>query len=212
MRNALPETLSWTARTALETVPGFDRVAIALTRPNGGIRTMVASDDLVWELDAVQYGLDQGPCVDAVRGEQPVVRLEHAGQDPRWPQYLPGAVARGLRSQLSVRLWTGEQALGGINFYSTVSDTIDSQASDIAELLAAQASIALSHAQQAQQLQEAVATRQVIGQAVGIVMERYGISHHAAFEYLARESQVSNTKLRVLAQELVDATERGSSR
>ncbi len=93
--------------------------------------------------------------------------------------------------------------MGGLNFYSTTSPTVDPQAQPIADLFATHAALALGNAREKETLNEALLTRQVIGQAVGIVMERYKIGSDRAFEFLVRASSVANVKLRDVAQELV---------
>src|SRR6478735_10562332 len=114
------------------------------------------------------------------------------------------AVAKGLRSQIGMRLYTERETLGGLNMYSTSSDTIDADVLHMAELFAAHASLALGHARREEQLSTALLTRKVIGQAIGILMERHGLDEDGAFAYLTRVSSHSNVKLRTVAQEIVD--------
>ena len=97
---------------------------------------------------------------------------------PYFVTYLPIfldylAVEKGLRSQLGIALYQDAETLGGLNMYSINSDTIDPQTQHMAELFAAHAAIALGHAQHADHLHTGLISRQVIGQAVGIIMERY---------------------------------------
>jgi GAF domain-containing protein len=136
----------------------------------------------------------------------PVVVVEHARHDQRWPNYMPKAVAKGLRAQLALRLYTEEETLGGLNLYSTCSDTVDPDARQMAELFASHAAIALGRARHEHQLNEALASRKAIGQAIGIVMERYQIDEDRAFHFLARASQTSNIKLRLIADEVIATT------
>lgn len=107
----LEETLDAIVRATVETVPGFDHVGISLTHRGGRIETMSVTDQLVWDLDEVQYGLSEGPCYDSIRGASVTV-VEHAAQDQRWPSCMPQAVQRGLRSQLAVGLYRDEQSVG----------------------------------------------------------------------------------------------------
>lgn len=201
----LEDTLDTIAHTALLSVPGFNHVGISITHSDGKIQTMSGTDQLVWELDDLQYSLGEGPCVDSVRKE-PVVVVEYARDDPRWPRYMPEAVERGLRSQLGLRLYTDQATLGCLNLYSTQADTIDPEAVHLAELFATHAAIALGRSRQEDQLNQALNSRKIIGQAIGIVMERYQIDQERAFQFLARASQTSNIKLRDVAQGIVDTT------
>lgn len=96
--------------------------------------------------------------------------------------------------------------LGGLNLYSTSSDVVSEEAVQAAQLFARHATIALEKAQDSEQLSEALSTRKVIGQAIGIVMERFQVDEDRAFQFLVRASSTSNIKLRDVATELVDAT------
>jgi AmiR/NasT family two-component response regulator len=107
---------------------------------------------------------------------------------------------------MAVRLFAHEETLGGLNFYSTVQDTIDPQAMAAAELFAVHAALALGHARKECQLGEALRSRKTIGMAIGILMERYQMSDERAFQFLIRASQGSNLKLRDVAAELVTQT------
>ena len=82
------ETLDAIVHATLQTVPGFDHVGISLTHRSGRIETMSGTDQLVWELDTIQYGLSEGPCYDSIRGGGVTV-VERARHDQRWPRYIP---------------------------------------------------------------------------------------------------------------------------
>lgn len=172
---------------------------------------MSGTGPLVWELDAIQYDLNEGPCVDSVRAGTTVV-VEHARHEQRWPRFIAQATTHGLRSQLALRLYDDGKTLGGLNLYSTTSEEIDADDVHAAELFAAHASIALGHAQQEHQLNQALSSRKVIGQAIGIVMERYSLDQDRALQFLMRASSTSNIKLREVAQQLVDTTDHGYRR
>lgn len=200
----LDETLEAIARAALATVPGFDHVGITITHRDGSLETKSGTDQLVWELDELQYGLREGPCYDSIRGSGVTV-VEHARRDQRWPHYMPTAVQRGLRAQLAVGLYADDQSLGGLNLYSTESDTIQEEAVSIAEIFATQAAIAMGRSRQEGELNAALQSRKVIGQAIGLVQERYTLNEDRAFEFLIRASTSGNIKLRDVAVELVRA-------
>jgi len=203
----LDETLEAITRSALLTVPGFDHVGISITHRDGTIETRAATDQLVWDLDQLQYETHEGPCYDSIRGGGVTV-VPHARHDQRWPTYMPQAVKRGLRAQLAVGLYSADDSLGGINFYSTESDTIDDDAIGIAELFASQAAIALGRSREAFLMHAALESRKVIGQAMGLLMERYGMDEQRAFQFLIRTSSTSNLKLRDVAAELVRTANR----
>lgn len=200
---SVDETLLAIAEVARHSVPGFDQVGISTICRSGEGRTRAATGDLVLHLDHMQYSLGEGPCVDTLR-ESPVVSVPDMKQEQRWPRYVPAAVEAGLRSQLAVRLYLDDEGtLGGLNFYSTTSDEIHPEAEPTAELFAAHAAIALSHAHERETLNEALQSRKVIGQAMGILMERYEMNEDRAFAFLVRASSHSNIKLRDIAEALV---------
>lgn len=201
---SLDETLDAIVHAAQQTVPGFEHVGISIVHKGGEIETRAGTGQLVWELDDVQYKLHEGPCFDSIRSE-PVLLLDDARTEERWPRYIPAALEKGLRSQMGLRLYTDEGTLGGLNFYSTRTAGIDPDALQLGELFAAHAAIALGRARYEHQLNESVASRQVIGIAIGLVMERYQISEERAFQFLVRASTTSNIKLRAIAQEIVDS-------
>lgn len=201
----LSDTLEMIAKATLASVPGFEHVGISIRHRDGRIETMAGTSELVWKLDELQYGLNEGPCVDAIRLE-PVVAVPQLAHQQRWPRYVPEAVKYGLRAQLAVQLFVEEERLGGLNLYSTESEEIDDDASHAAELFATHAAIALGRAQREENLNHALVTRKVIGQAIGIVMERYGIDEGRAFQFLVRASSTGNIKLRDIAQEVVERT------
>jgi GAF domain-containing protein len=198
----LDETLQTLVEVACNSVPGFDQVGIA-TLHKGKVETRAFTGDLVLRLDEIQYGLREGPCSAALQGTDEVsvssLRVEH-----RWPRYVPQARAAGVRSQMAVKLYLDQEALGGINFYSTSSDDVSDDAQALARLFASHAAIALGHAKERETLTEALQTRKVIGEALGILMERYEMNEDRAFAFLVRASSHANIKLRVVAQELVD--------
>lgn len=201
---SLDETLDAIVRAAQETVPGFEHVGISITHGSGEIETRAGTGQLVWEVDDRQYKLRQGPCYDAIR-HGGVTIMDDVRTETRWPEYVAEVDKLGLRAQMGLQLYTEEGALGGLNFYSRAPG-VDPDAVQLAELFAAHAAIALGRARHEHQLKESVASRQAIGTAVGIVMERYQISEDRAFQFLVRASSTSNIKLRALAQELVATT------
>jgi GAF domain-containing protein len=203
-RRDLLSTLQVIAETAQRSLPGIDHAGISVTHRDGRVETMAATDQLVWKLDQLQYELNEGPCLDAIWTDT-VVRVDNAHHEQRWPRFIPGAVALGLRAQLGLRLYDA-QTLGSLNLYATESDTINPDTVWMAELLATQAAIALGHARQEEHLNQALFTRKVIGQAIGILMGRYDLDEDRAFAFLTRVSQDGNTKLRDVAARLVETT------
>jgi GAF domain-containing protein len=204
--DTLEETLAAIAETARISVPGIDHAGISIVTPKGGIETKAATDPIVWEFDRLQYDLGEGPCLSTMRGT-PVVSVPRARHDQRWPRFMPQALRLGLRSQLAVRLFLDDEGtMGALNLYSTSQEEIDPDAEHVAELFASHAAIALHQAREVEHLNQALESRKVIGQALGIVMERYGLDENHAFSFLLRASSTSNIKVRDIAAQLVEDT------
>ena len=199
----LEATLHTIAQVALTSLPEIDHVGVSLAHRDGRVETKAYTDDLVLELDRLQYSFNEGPCLHALTTAA-VVRVENARHEQRWPKFIPEAVKLGLRAQLGLRLYADHHTLGGLNLYSVSHDTIDDDTVERAELFATHAALALGRARREEQLNTALTTRHVIGQAVGIVMERFSITEPRAFEYLTRVSSTSEKKLRDVAKALVD--------
>jgi GAF domain-containing protein len=201
---SLDEVLMQIATAARDSLPAFDLVGVSMLEGKNVV-TRAATDSRVYELDQLQYSEDEGPCVDTLGGAHLVVapRLRH---EQRWPRYVPKALQLGLRSQLAVKLELDDTGtLGGLNMYSTLSDDVDPEAASIAELFARHAATALGGARHITNLNQALQSRKIIGQAQGILMERYQMTEERAFAFLVRASSTSNLKVLTIAQELVSA-------
>lgn len=198
----LEDTLDAIVHAARASIPTFDEVGVSIVHAQGRVETQAATGPLVWELDSIQYDLEEGPCLEALRAE-PVVLAEDLPRDRRWPRYVPKAAAAGVRAQLGLRLYLEDRTLGGLNLYSTSRDRLDRDALLIAELFAAHAALALGRVRREGQLHDALGTRSLIGTAVGLVMARYRLTEERAFAFLVRASSTSNIKLRDIAAEIV---------
>lgn len=135
-------TLETVIQVARESLPEIDEVGVSVAHRDGRIETQACTGPRVLELDELQYELNEGPCVHAMRAES-VVRVEHARDEQRWPRFMPLAVELGLRAQLGIRLHMDEHTLGGLNLYSFTSDTISDETEQLAELFATHAALAL---------------------------------------------------------------------
>lgn len=198
------ETLTAIVTVALATLDDVDHVGVTLVHRDGRLETAAATDPFVHELDEIQYALNQGPCVSALEsGAEPVTVVEHARHESRWHDFIPRAVRLGLTAQLGVRMFANDRTVGVLNLYATSSETISQDTRHLAELFATHAALAYGHSRQVDNLRIAITTRQLIGQAVGIVMERFGLDDDRAFQYLIRLSSDREVKLRDVASEVV---------
>jgi GAF domain-containing protein len=203
----LEDTLDAIVRATVASVPGFDHVGISILHRDGDVETKAATGQLVWELDDLQYRIGEGPCVSALH-EEPVVTAPDITHEQRWPRYVPEAVRRtGLQAQMAVQLFANEKTLGGLNLYSTSSATIDPDAVHVAEVFATHAALALERARRESDLNDAIASRQEIGMAIGLTMARFRLDRDRAFQYLVRASSTSQIKLRDLAREVVETAD-----
>jgi hypothetical protein len=186
-------------------IPGFSRASISMVGGRGRDPVKAATDDVARALDLLQFGLQQGPCIDAMH-EPRVIPVPHLRHEQRWPRYVPVALERGIVAQMAVMIYLDEDAttLGGLNLYSTECEEVSDEARAMAELFATQAAVALGANRRRLHLDAGMQSRQLVGQAVGIVMERYQLDEHLAFQFLVRTSTTSNIKLRRVAQDLVD--------
>ncbi|GAA1533958.1 GAF and ANTAR domain-containing protein [Kribbella lupini] len=207
----LDQTLRMITQSAADTVPGVVEASISLTRKDGRIETLAPTGPLAVQGDQLQYDLHEGPCLDAALGE-PVVTVGDLATDPRWPSFGPKAAALGLGGHLAFQFRADPHARGALNLYSTEPYGIDDDSVHLGSLFAGQLALAMGWAKQDATMSDALATRNVIGQAVGIVMERYTLDADRAFAFLTRLSQTSNTKLRRVAVTLVDAANKNSQR
>ncbi len=205
----LQSQLELVVEMARASMPEIDHAGISVAHRDGTVETKAATSDLVLELDQLQYSLGEGPCLHAIEAE-PVVVVEYARREQRWPRFMKCALEHGLRSQLGLRLYIDEHARGGLNLYSTSSDTIDPETRHLAELFAAQAALAMGRVRTTENLNAALASRTTIGIALGIVMERYGMDQDRAFAYLTRIASTSETKLRHVAEHIVEEATPGS--
>ncbi len=159
---------------------------------------------LVETLDAEQYTLQEGPCYQTVTDESFLVSFD-LDRDDRWPRYGRIAAQAGLHAQLAVLLTTnGTGQRSALNVYASNPHEFDHNSIEVAELFASHASVAMGFVKTVQQLGGAINSRQVIGQATGIVMERYQLSESRAFSFLVRVSRSSNVRLFTVASEIVN--------
>src|SRR5690606_9439886 len=136
----------------------------------------------------------QGPCLEAAL-DSLIVRTDDFRTEQRWPLYSAAAAELGVLSGLSFKLYTSARTAGALNLFALKPNAFDADAETIGAVFAAHAAAAIMASRENEQLQSALSTRDRIGQAKGIIMERYDVDDVTAFEMLRRLSQDSNTKL-----------------
>jgi GAF domain-containing protein len=197
----LDHTLGQITAAAVEVLPMVAYASITILHSDGTLTTVAPTDLLLMPVDAAQYELREGPCYHAATDTAHVVSPDLAN-DPRFPRYAKVAISSGIRAQAGVRIFDAPKSQGALNLYSQQVGAFEDFES-LSELFAHQAAMAISYAQEIDNLEQAIHTRGTIGQAVGIVMERYGLNDERAFAFLTRLSQDNNVKLRRVAEEIV---------
>jgi GAF domain-containing protein len=167
----------------------------------GRLTARTPSDEVVARVDEIQHAEDEGPCVQAARSRRPV-RVVDFVDDRRWPRFGPAAAALGMRSAMSVPISAGEVSLGALNLYSRSRSAFSDEDESRAELLGVHAALALVSVRKAVNLQIALTSRDIIGQAKGILMERHRLTADQAFAALVEVSQRTHRRLRNVADEL----------
>ncbi|WP_153392949.1 GAF and ANTAR domain-containing protein [Ornithinicoccus halotolerans] len=198
------------AEAACRLIPGAEKASISLARKGIGIDTLASTDELPMAADEAQVATRQGPCISAA-WEQYYALLRDTESDTRWPAYSARVKELGVRSMLSLQLSLEDpdERIGAINTYSTEPEAYTEESIHIGKILAVHASVALVAAARHGQFEEALASRDVIGQAKGILMARHSLSADEAFSALVQQSRNSNVRLRDLAERVVrDADQR----
>jgi transcriptional regulator with GAF, ATPase, and Fis domain len=162
-----------------------------------------ATDPLVCEIFHHAMATGHAPLVEAMRTGQDVL-IPDTTADGRWPEWAAEVRELGVRTVLDVPLTTATGTVGMLGLYSTTPDAFGADDIAIAHILARHASVAVATARREATLGQAVDARKLVGQAMGILMERYDLDSDRAFTVLRRYSQHTNTKLRDVAQELID--------
>lgn len=199
----LDEILSGVTATAKELIPGVDAAGILLIGKGGTFESLAQITELPHQLDELQMQFDEGPCVQAALDET-IVRTDDFRDESRWPKYSPACVEIGVLSGLSFKLYTAERTAGALNLFGFTPNPWNAESETIGTVLAAHAAAAILANRQGHQLESALSTRDKIGQAKGIIMERYKVDDVQAFEMMRRLSQDSNTRLVDIAQQVID--------
>jgi GAF domain-containing protein len=188
---------------AKELIAGVDIAGVLLVGKGGTHQTLAPTSDVMFKLDELQMTTGEGPCLQAALDEI-VIRTDDFRNEPRFPNYAPKVAELGLLSALSLKLYTADRTAGALNLFGYEPRPWNSEAETIGMVLAAHAASAILASRESEQLQSALSTRDRIGQAKGIIMERFKIDDVRAFEMLRKLSQDTNTKLVDVAHRVID--------
>ncbi|WP_128378169.1 GAF and ANTAR domain-containing protein [Streptomyces cavernae] len=205
-QESVDATLARITGSATELVEGCDASGVLILRGRK-VDTLAPTSQLVVDSDQLQERLGEGPCFDAVSSSARggVFRIaDLTREQTRWPAYASRAVALGVGSMMGFLLFTEEEDLGALNLYSRRPGAF-TEASEMAGwLLASHAAVAFSSARAHAQLEQAIATRHTIGEAMGILMGSHHLTEEQAFDVLRRYSQENNVKLREVARRVCE--------
>lgn len=199
----LDDILAGVTAAAQELIRGVDAAGVLLIGKGGTFESLAQVTDVPHRLDELQMQYNEGPCMEAALDDE-IVRTDDFREETRWPKYSPACVEIGVLSSLSFKLYTAERTAGALNLFGFQPNTWDREAETIGSVLAAHAAAAVLANRQGQQLESALSTRDRIGQAKGIIMERYKVDDVQAFEMMRRLSQDGNTRLVDIAQQVID--------
>jgi GAF domain-containing protein len=191
---------------AVELIPGADIADIMVLR-DGAVLSMGATAPLAAQLDELQQRLGEGPCAQAA-ADSTMVRADDFGTETRWPRYAPAAVGLGVRSSLSYKIYCAGATAATMNIFGYTAHPWDDDAETVGAVLASHAAAAVAASPWGAALNSALGSRERLGQAKGIIMERYGVDDVAAFEMLRRLADQSGMGLLELAQRVIDTRTR----
>ncbi|MGH8891428.1 MAG: GAF and ANTAR domain-containing protein [Acidothermaceae bacterium] len=201
------ETMASIVSAAITAIPGVDEASISVVIARRRAESHAASGELPKRIDELQSKLGEGPCLDAAYEEQ-TVRVPDMRTEQRWPEFSRRAYEAGAGSMLSFQLYVEEDNLGALNLYAHEPNAFDDESEHIGLLFAAHAAVAYAGAQKQEQLRIGMSSRDIIGQAKGILMERHNLSADQAFRVLIRASQDRNQKLLHIAEQVVQSRPR----
>ena len=191
------------AENAAVEIPGAQYAGVTVTRNAKHIDTPAASHYWPILLDKIQERHREGPCLTAA-WEERTIHVADLETDDRFPKYRVDALAETpIRSIMAFQLFIADETMGALNVYAEQRHAFDQSSKDIGRIFAAHSSVAWNSARRDEQFMRALASRDTIGQAKGMIMERYGVDAVQAFELLRKLSQDSNVPLFQIATELV---------
>jgi hypothetical protein len=189
---------------AAQLLPHTDHCGITLIRPKQPPRTIAFTDELAATVDALQYRVQEGPCLDAAADAVALVIADDLAVDDRWPEFAPMCVDQtGVRSMLSLRLAIGGSDRAGMNFYARRAKAFDELDVRVGSILATFAALAVEgqlRERDSANLHTALRTNRQIGTAIGILMATEKVTEADAFQLLRQASNHLNRKLADVAE------------
>lgn len=204
----LQSALNLVTGLAAETVPGSAGAGVTIT-DEGRLVTTAASDVAVEQADELQYEVDQGPCLDAMR-QLRLVRVDDLARETRWPAWTPRAHAAGITSVLSVPLHLRGDVTGALKVYAAQAFRFGEREEHLLTMFAEQASVLLANVRSRDELQranarlrEVVRSRDLVSMAKGIIMVSRDLTEREAFAALVEEAHQANIPVREVARRIL---------
>lgn len=195
------------AEQAAAELPGADYAGVTVTSNRFAIDTPAATHPCAVRLDDIQRRHNQGPCLSSAWHNK-VVHIEDLETDTRWPKFRCEALAStAVRSVMSFQLFVAGKSMGALNVYADRANAFDDRTRKLGVLFASHSAVVWDAARREEQFQQALASRDIIGQAKGMIMERYSMDAGRAFEMLRKLSHDTNTPLADVAARVVQAAD-----
>ena len=177
---------------------------IVLVGPGRRLRIAEVTNPVVAELYSLQIDAGSGPLIEAAQGSKPVL-VDDTRAEPRWPGWAERAACHGIGTVLHHPMLTKTRTIGVLSFYHADPGAFTTYDEALAQVLCQHATVAVAYARNEETLTEALESRAVVGQAIGILMERHNLTERRAFSVLRRYSQDYNIKLRTVAEQLISS-------
>jgi hypothetical protein len=195
-------TLRGVTASSVDLIDGVQSADVLLISGSDLFRSVAATSQLAVDMDDLQQRFGEGPCLDAAAGDSVIV-CNDLREDGRWPRFAEAALEAGVYSLLSFQLYTHNARKGALNLFGVKPEVFTPEVEAVGAMLATHAATALIADDVRLQFQSGLASRDIIGQAKGMIMERFDVDAVRAFELLKRLSQDSNTRLAKVAEEIV---------
>ena len=199
---SIEDTLASVTSAAVELIRGVEHADVLLIEQDR-FASLASTAPIAEELDSIQQSLGEGPCLQAAVGNS-MIRCTDLRDEPRFPRFSSAAVKLGVHSMLSYQLFTQGAASGALNLVGSAPHEFTLEAEALGAMLATHAALAFSVVEREGQFYSALASRDHIGQAKGILMERFDVDSVQAFDMLRKMSQDTNTPLRNVAKRMID--------
>jgi GAF domain-containing protein len=192
------------AEHAAVEIPGAEYAGVTVTRNGKQIDTPATTHKWPLLLDEIQQRHGEGPCLTAA-WEEKIIHVADLTTDERFPLYARDALTETpIRSVMAFQMWIAGEQMGALNVYAETAHAFGPQTREIGLVFASHSSVAWNAARRDEQFKRALTSRDVIGQAKGMLMERYGVNAIQAFDLLRKLSQDSNTPLIQIAADLIE--------